>query len=334
MMTTSPFTATLWPRIPMELLIASTDSVISQVEVLVGHAVPSAESRRAYQRAIRELISWCQANQHATLSKAVVYAYRSELLTRHFAPATINQKLSAIRRLATELADAGSLPAPTAAAIARVKGVKQCGIRLGRWLSRDEAQALLDLPDATTLRGKRDRSILALAIGCGLRRKEVAQLDMQCIQEREGRWILVNIRGKHGRVRSVPMANWCKHVVDAWTSAAEITSGRVFRHIDKTGRLRGSSISAQAVYEIIRGYGVDLGTGITPHDLRRSFAQLAHKGHAPLEQIQLSLGHASIATTERYIGVRQNLVNAPCDVLGLADHSSELAAGSECFAGG
>jgi integrase len=50
---------------------------------------------------------------------------------------------------------------------------------------------------------------------------------------------------------------------------------------------------------------------------RRSFAKLAHKGRAPLEQIQLSLGHASIVTTERYLGVRQDLVDAPCDHLGI-----------------
>jgi integrase len=56
---------------------------------------------------------------------------------------------------------------------------------------------------------------------------------------------------------------------------------------------------------------------LAPHDLRRTFAKLAHKGRAPLEQIQLSLGHASIQTTERYLGVRQDLQDAPCDYLGI-----------------
>jgi integrase len=54
-----------------------------------------------------------------------------------------------------------------------------------------------------------------------------------------------------------------------------------------------------------------------PHDLRRSFAKFAHIGLAPLEQIQLSLGHASVVTTEIYLGVKQNLHDAPCDRLGL-----------------
>ena len=60
-----------------------------------------------------------------------------------------------------------------------------------------------------------------------------------------------------------------------------------------------------------------MGGSLAPHDVRRTFAKLAHKGRAALEQIQLSLGHASIVTTERYLGVRQDLHDAPCDRLGI-----------------
>lgn len=76
-------------------------------------------------------------------------------------------------------------------------------------------------------------------------------------------------------------------------------------------------ISPQSVLNIVKGYGIDLGLDLRPHDLRRTFAKLAHTGHAALEQIQLSLGHASILTTERYLGVRQNLTDAACDHLGV-----------------
>ncbi len=67
---------------------------------------------------------------------------------------------------------------------------------------------------------------------------------------------------------------------------------------------------------MVRDYGTAIGVLIGPHDLRRTFGKLAHKGNAALEQIQLSLGHASVIT-ERYLGVRQNLNDAPCDHLGL-----------------
>jgi integrase len=72
------------------------------------------------------------------------------------------------------------------------------------------------------------------------------------------------------------------------------------------------------MHEAVRHYGEQIGIhNLAPHDLRRTFAKLAHKGHAALEQIQLSLGHASVTTTERYLGVRQDLTDAPCDHLGL-----------------
>jgi hypothetical protein len=91
----------------------------------------------------------------------------------------------------------------------------------------------------------------------------------------------------------------------------------VFRAVDKKGRVHGDGLTAQSIYDIIRGYGIEVGLTVAPHDLRRSFARLAHAGRSPLEQIQMSLGHASVATTERYIGARQNLKDAPCDRLGI-----------------
>jgi integrase len=76
-------------------------------------------------------------------------------------------------------------------------------------------------------------------------------------------------------------------------------------------------MTPQSVFEVVVGYGERIGVKLAPHDLRRTFANLAYKGHAPLEQIQISLGHASIQTTERYLGVRQDFTDAPCDRLGI-----------------
>jgi integrase len=77
-------------------------------------------------------------------------------------------------------------------------------------------------------------------------------------------------------------------------------------------------MTARSIFEIVHRAGAGIGVpNLAPHDLRRTFAKLAHKGKAALEQIQLSLGHASVTTTERYLGVRQDLTDAPCDHLGL-----------------
>ena len=92
----------------------------------------------------------------------------------------------------------------------------------------------------------------------------------------------------------------------------------VFRAVNKGDRVAGGGITPQAIYNIIVGYAEDLRKqGVAPHDLRRTFAKLAHKGGAAIDQIQLSLGHESIQTTEEYLGVEQDLTDAPCDHLGL-----------------
>jgi integrase len=92
----------------------------------------------------------------------------------------------------------------------------------------------------------------------------------------------------------------------------------VFRRMAKGGRVIGESMSARSIFQLVPGAGAMIGVpNLAPHDLRRTFAKLAHKGRAALEQIQLSLGHASITTTERYLGVRQDLTDAPCDHLGI-----------------
>ena len=157
-----------------------------------------------------------------------------------------------------------------------------------------------------------------MLIGCGLRREEAALLTLEHIQQRDARWVIVDMRGKGGRVRSVPMPSWTKVATDEWTAAACLSIGRIFRPVNKGGRLCGDSMTAQSIFETVKRYAAEIGLkDIAPHDLRRTFAKLAHRGRAALEQIQLSLGHASIQTTERYLGVRQDLTDAPCDRLGL-----------------
>ena len=86
-----------------------------------------------------------------------------------------------------------------------ILGVASKGVRLGNWLSIRQAETLLNTPDATTITGLRDRAILAVLLGCGLRRSEVAALTMGHVQQRDGRWCVVDLVGKHGRVRTIPM---------------------------------------------------------------------------------------------------------------------------------
>lgn len=281
-------------------------------------SLDSAHSRRAYERHLREFIAWHQRSGQTALSKATVQRYAAELRESGLSASTINQRLSAIRKLATEAADNGALDAQLANGIKAVKGVRHEGTRTGNWLAKREAQRLLNAPDTSTLKGLRDRAILALLIGCGLRRSEVVQLTFDRVQQRDGRWVLVDLIGKRNKVRSVPMPSWAKQAMDEYQSAANVAEGVVFCPINKGGRLTGAQMTEQAIYNLVTQYAASLGIqNLAPHDLRRTFAKLAHKGGSGLDQIQLSLGHSSIHTTERYLGIEQDLTTAPCDVLGL-----------------
>jgi integrase len=296
-------------------------SPLESIKSLVVDGLGSEHSRRSYSRALSNFLSWYESEAAGEgLCKAVVQRYALLLQERGLAPSTRNVELAAIRRLALEAADNGLLAPDLAAGIQRVKGAKMQGVRTGNWLTLDQAQRLLNAPASTTMKGRRDRALLATLIGCGLRRYEASILTFSHIQMREARWVIVDLVGKGNRVRTVPMPSWTKAAIDQWSLAAGISSGFVFRplnrrhHHDLTGQMDPGNI-----LDVVERYARRIGVPhVAPHDLRRTFAKLAHKGRAALEQIQLSLGHASIQTTERYLGVEQALTDAPCDHLGLS----------------
>jgi len=251
-------------------------------------------------------------------TKATVSAWRVSLEDRRLGSSSIIIRMSTIRKLAAEAADNGMLAPELAAGISRVKSAKTQGIRVGNWLSLRQAQALLSSPDITTVRGLRDRAILAVLLGCGLRRSEVAALTFTHMQQRDGRWCIVDLVGKHGRVRTAPMPTWVKVAIDAWANPAGVTQGHIFRSVNRADRVIGEGLGEKVVWQLIKPYAKAAGVpGIAPHDLRRTCAKLSRAGGGELEQIQLLLGHASVQTTERYLGTKQDLVHAPNDAIKL-----------------
>jgi site-specific recombinase XerD len=286
---------------------------------LVLDAVPSPHTKRAYNRALKDFIDWYLA-QDQPLTKATVHRYRSYLEDNGFSASNINQRLAAIRKLVREATDNGLMDERLAGGILRVKSVKQLGRRLGNWLSSEDAKALIDAPPKNTLKGQRDRAMLAIMLGCGLRRSEVVTVKWGQIQKRFGRWVLVDIEGKGGRVRSVAIPRWVKVALDDWCRAGELSNnkGPVFKTVNRWGQVQRDKLSVDTVLDTVRLYGRMIGEPeLAPHDLRRTCAKLAYKGGAKIIQIQKMLGHASVQTTERYLGLDQDFENAPNDLIGL-----------------
>jgi len=243
---------------------------------------------------------------------------RIHLEDKLLAPGTINVRLAAVRRLAYEAADTGLLSPDLAAGIRRVKGAKKLGIRLGNWLTVDEARSLWQLPNRNTLKGKRDRAILATLLGCALRRRELIHLTFDHIQRREDHWAIVDLVGKGGHIRTVPMPDCVKQTIDDWPAIAQVAHGKIFRCVCRKGAVWGTEITEKVVWHVVKEYAEMLGVSkLAPHDLRRSCARFCHDSGSELEQIQFLLGHVSVQTTEKYLGCKQRFRQAVNDRLGI-----------------
>ena len=297
-----------------ELIVVPQANPWVRLKSLVLDSVSSPITKRVYNLGLDEFFAWYAAEPRPGFTKATVAAWRVALEVRGLGSVSINVRITAVRKLAVEAADNGLLAPELAAGITRVKGAKSKGVRVGNWLSIQQAQRLLNTPDVSTKKGLRDRAMLAILLGCGLRRSEVAALTVKHVQQRDNRWCIVDLVGKHGRVRTIPVPTWVKVAIDAWTAATGIAGGYVLRPISRGDELRGDRLSEKVVWQLLQQYAAAAGVpGIAPHDLRRSCAKMCRASGGELEQIQMLLGHASVQTTERYLGTKQDLVHAPND---------------------
>ena len=283
----------------------------------VLNGVVAENSKRNYALALDELSAFSNDRQQP-ISRTLILAFRAAMVDRELSASTINVKLSAVRKLVNEAKRAGVLGAEEASQMADIPNVRQQGLRLGNWLTKEQSKELLAVPDRASLKGKRDYVILALLVGCALRRNELAMLDVETIQMRENRWVLADLKGKGERIRTVPVPIWVKQGINVWMTAAGVEEGRLLRQVTKAGKLKGSGLSDWAVWSVVERAAKEIGIErFGAHDLRRTCAKLCRKAGGDLEQIKFLLGHSSIQTTERYLGSEQELTFAVNDNLGL-----------------
>ena len=155
--------------------------------------------------------------------------------------------------------------------------MKQLGSRSGNWLTRHQARMLLEKSDGESLRRIRDVAMISILLACGLRRAELVSLRKEAVQIRQGHWAIVDLVGKGGHVRTVPVPGWVKSAVDRWMSAADVTEGRVFRAVSRHGTAWGKGVTENVVRYVVRNCAVRMQLDhLAPHELRRTFAKLCH----------------------------------------------------------
>lgn len=288
-------------------IVKQDDSLLDRaIETLLAGSNPN--TYRAYRARIEGFIIW-RAEQPEAPLLAHMKEYLAYLQDCGLSPRSIQQHVGTIKQLfktaaALEPALAAGLPQLDLVKAPPVRGTVQ-----GERLSEEQRQALIEAPGTSTHKGRRDTAILSLLAVCGLRRSEVAGLSWGHLAELDGHHVIKNLRGKHGRVRTIKLPVGLWRAIVRWGEMAGLDASQdapVFVAIHRGDKIRhGQRLTDNAIAYLVEDYmsrALSGFEGITPHDLRRTAASLARKGGATIEKVQSMLGHSSPQTTSQYIG--------------------------------
>ena len=269
--------------------------------------IDNANTRRAYKNDVREFTTFTDIKRSEDLRLIVrghVLAWREDLSRREVSPATVRRKLSALSSLFDYLCDANAVETNP------VDGVRRPseGSNEGKTPAISDAQArkLLDAPPEKSLKGLRDRAIIAVFLYSGVRVAELCGLRVKDMQERRGVPYL-RIKGKRSKIRYVimhpiPMARIHDYLAKA--GHGEDKTGSLFRPVKNnvTGKL-DKPLTTAGVFQNLRHYGLQVGIkaeGLSPHVLRTTLITNALEHKADIAKVQELAGHSSISTTRLY----------------------------------
>jgi integrase len=177
------------------------------------------------------------------------------------------------------------------------------------WLSQADVRRLLRTCSDGSVKCQRDKIVLGILVGAGLRRDELCRLEFSDLkhQPHNGKLrVVLNVAGKGDKARVVPISDPLAAAIDDWHKPCR-SKGRIARSVNKAGIL-GASLSPVGIFKIVNRAGADIGyPALAPHDLRRTYAQIGYEAGVPITQISRLLGHASIATTQRYLNLDLDL---------------------------
>lgn len=272
--------------------------------------IHNAQTRRAYQQDVQDFTAFVglvRPEEFRSVTRAHLIAWRKDLEARNLAPSSIRRKLAALSSLFDYLCERNAVPHNPVDGVKRPKANHNEGLTPA--LGDAQARVLLDAPPEHTLKGKRDRAILATLLYHGLRREELCTLRVRDLQQREG-VLHLRIEGKGGKLRFVPVAAKAARLIRAYLDAAGHGldwSGPLFRPVknNTTGTLNKPLNPTSIYQDVVRRYGQQVGInaavpGFCVHSLRATAATNALSHDADMAQVQAWLGHANIATTRLY----------------------------------
>jgi integrase/recombinase XerD len=272
--------------------------------------ITNAKTRRSYKNDVQDFsdfIGLQSPEDMREVTRAHVIAWRDQLSARELSPATIRRKLSAISSLFDYLCEKNAVTHNP------VNGVKRPAANSNEGstpaLGDDQARRLLEAPPEDTLKGKRDRAILATLLYHGLRREELCKLKVKDIQSREG-VMHFRVQGKRDKIRFVPVNPMTGRLINGYLDEAGHKGdlkGPLFRPVrnNRTGELN-RPLDPNSIYRnIVKKYGAETGlnievNGLCVHAMRATAATNALSHDADISKVQEWLGHANVSTTRLY----------------------------------
>ena len=274
-------------------------------------------TRRAYQTDIRDFMNFVGIvlpDEFRTVTRAHVLAWRKTLETRQLSGATIRRKLAALTSLFAHLCESNAVLLNPVAGVKRPKGNSNEGKTPA--LGDRQARALLDSPDADSLKGKRDRAMLAVFLYQGLRREELILLKVRDIQQRRG-VLHLRVHGKGSKIRHLPLHPASAERLHAYLEMAghgKEADAPLFQPLRGRGAGSGKAITGDGVYKCVRDYARRAGIavdGLGVHGLRATAATNALEHQAEITKVQFWLGHTNISTTRLYDRRQQRPEESP-----------------------
>lgn len=258
-------------------------------------------------------------HQHAAI-------VRTRLVDDDVPPNTANLMLSALRGVIHESWRLGHINSDERAKAVDVKNVRGSRIERGHHATAEELTALLGGHEESTI-GKRDRALIAIAFGCGMRRAEIVGLDLCDIDLRSGRNDVI-VRGKGNKERQLPLSTSIVRILNEWIALRGGSPGPLFFAVTKTGRIdRSHRLSTKAVFRVLEKHCNRAGIiHIRPHDLRRTYMGSLLTSGIDISTVQKLAGHANVATTVRYDRRGEDVKRAAIDKLDPFFDSIERAA--------
>lgn len=288
--------------------VSQDDGLLKQaVDTYIAGMAPN--TKRAYQSRLMAFLEWRDKQPPGAmvthLKQYVAYLHHD----RELSPRSVQAHINTIKGM---IRTAAALEPQLAAGLPQLELVKPPAVRgevQGKRLTAQQARLLLNAPGTDTVKGVRDSAILALLLTLGLRRSEVCNLTWGHLDELEGHRVIANLKGKHGRIRTLKLPVWLWRLLDKWGSESGLLTDdpqqHIFVPITKDGKVLTyrKGLTPHAIYKMLNYYTRQTGLPpVKPHDLRRTAALLSRRGGATIEQVQVMLGHASPQTTSNYIG--------------------------------